>query len=372
MAAFHSLALALMAALLGAGSPPTAAGDPVVLWLGSFEPGALDGAALLEAVSVYTRDLSLETRTATDVPPPTPAARGAGVDAAAGAAVRAHGARLGFWCEPATDARTITLIIVDGEGRLEVRQVDSAGLDGPELYRAIALKLRAVLAATIGPEAAAIPGAPPRAPSPMPTVVVSPSSPAPPAVDSVAAGGAGTAVVAAARPRTRGSERFFGALGYRVSTPVGSGAIQQGAAAEAGARLGRAAELALGLAIETRATGSAGVGTVSLFDLPIDLEARWVRRGPRLGWGGGAFAAVHLLWATATASTGAQQASFDLGGGVGVAALVRGPLGPGVAAEARLYAELPLPSTSYWVQGSSVLELGARLGLGLSLVFPAF
>jgi len=368
------MALALMGALLGAGAPPTVAGDPVVLWLGSFEPGALDGAALLEAVSVYTRDLSLETRTATDVPPPTPAARDAGVDAAAGAAIRAHGARLGFWCEPATDARTTALIIVDGQGRLEVRLVDSAGLDGPELYRAIALKLRAVLAATIGPEVAAIPGAPPRAssPSPVPAAVVSPSAGAAPgAVDSVAVGGAGPAVVVPAPPGTRGSERFFGALGYRISTPFGSGAIQQGAAAEAGARFGRAAELALGLAIETRATGSSGAGTVSLFDLPIDLEARWVRRGPRLSWGGGGFVAAHLLWATAAEPTGAQQASFDLGGGVGVAALVRAPLGPGLAAEARLYAELPLPSTTYWVQGNPALDLGARFGLGLSLVFPA-
>jgi hypothetical protein len=366
------MALALTAALLGAGSPPTAASDPVVLWLGSFEPGALDGAALLEAVSVYTRDLSLETRTATDVPPPTSAARDAGVDAAAGAAIRAHGARLGFWCEPAADAKTTTLIIVDGEGRLEVRLVDSAGLDGPELYRAIALKLRAVLAATIGPEATAIPGAPPRATPSAPVVTVSPPpGVATPATDSVAAGGPGAAVVATALPGTRASGRFFAALGYRISTPFGSGSIQQGAAAEAGARLGRAAELALDLAIETRATGSSGAGTVSLFDLPIDIEARWVRRGPGLSWGGGPFAAVHLLWATATEPTGAQQASFDLGGGVGVAALVRGSLGPGVAAEARLYAELPLPRTTYWVQGNPVLDLGARLGFGLALVFPA-
>jgi hypothetical protein len=80
---------------------------------------------------------------------------------------------------------------------------------------------------------------------------------------------------------------------------------------------------------------------------------------------------VHLLWATATDPKGAQQASFDLGGGVGVAALVRGPIGRGVAGEARLYAELPFPSTTYWVQGNPVFDLGARIGLGLSLVLPA-
>ena len=363
-------------ALLGAGSPPPTAGDPVVLWLGPFDSGALDGGALLEAVSVYTRDLSLEPRTATDVSPPTPAARAAGVDATAGAAIRAHGARLGFWCEPAPDAKTTTLIIVDGEGRLEVHVVDSAGLGGPELYRAIALKLRAVLAATIGPEAATISGAAPHSlpSSPVPAAVVPASADAAAPTDAAAHGGAGGVVVAAASPVIDGPGRFFAALGYRISTPLGSGAIQQGAAAEAGAHLGRAVELALGAAIETRATASLGGGTISLFDLPLDVEARWVRRGPRLSrfsWGGGVFAAAHLSWATATAAPGVQQTSFNLGGGVGVSALVRAALGRGLAGEARIYTELPLPSTTYWVKGTPVLDRGARVGLGLSLVFPS-
>ncbi len=368
------MAMVMATALLGAAAPPTPASDPVVLWLGPFDGSALDGAALLEAVSVYTRDLSLETRTATDVPPPTLAARDAGVDAAAGAAIRAHGARLGFWCEPAPDARTTALIIVDGEGRLEVRVVDSAGLDGPELHRAIALKLRAVLAATIGPEAAASSGEAPRAASSSetPAVIVppSPSTTAPAAAG--ARGGAGVVALAATPPEARGPGRFFAALGYRLSTSLGSGAVQQGAAAEVGAHLGRAVELALAAALETRARGGASAGTVSLFDLPIDVEARWVRRGPgRLSWGGGAFATVHLARATATAPTGAQQTSFDVAGGVGLAALVRGALGRGIAGEARLYTELPLPSTTYWVQGTPVLDRGARVGLALALVFPS-
>jgi hypothetical protein len=373
-----AIAMAIAMALLGAGAPPTAAGDPVVLWLGPFESSALDSAALLEAVSVYTRDLSLETRTATDVPLPTPAARLAGVDAAAGAAIRAHGARVGFWCEPGPDATTTALIIVDRQGHLAVRTVASAGLDGPELYRAVALKLRAVLAATIGPEAAAISGEAPGPPasSAAPAVVVPASTSAATVADP--AGRGGVAVIAAAAPPVeRGRGRFFVAAGYRISTPLRSGAIQQGIAAEAGAHLGQALELTLGTAIETRLTASSSAGTVSLFDLPIDVEARWVHGGPRLSglsrvsWGGGAFAAIHLSWATATASTGGQQTSFDLGGAVGIAALMRGALGRGIAGQARLYAELPLPSTTYWVQGAPVLDVGARVGLGLSLVFPA-
>ena len=318
----------------------------------------------------------METRTATDVPLPTPAARAAGLDAAAGAAIRAHGARLGFWCEPAPDAKATSLVIIDGQGRLAVRAVDSAGLDGPELYRAIALKLRAVLASTIGPEAAAMSGAAPGAPSSAgaPTVVVPASASATAAADGRASPGV---VAVAVPPVDRRPGRFFAGLGYRISTPFGSRSIQQGVATEAGAHLGQAIELTLGTAIETRLTASSSAGTVSVFDLPIDVEARWDHPGPRLSglsrwsWGGGAFAAVHLSWATATASTGGQQTSFDLGGGVGVAALVRGALGDGIAGEARLYCELPLPSTTYWVQGAPILDVGTRVGFGVSLVFPS-
>ena len=354
-------------ALTGAGAPPPS-GAPVLLWLGPFDAAALDSAALLEAVSVYTRDLSLETRMATEIAPPSSAARAAGGAPAAGAALRAHGARLGFWCEPAPDGKTTALITIDVDGHLELRVVDGAALGGPELYRAIALKLRAMLAATIGPEAVAVPGAP---------VVPPPAAPAPPSVNPSspgvpsAAGRPAATVVAVGSPPAPESGRFFGALGYRISTPFGSGSFQQGATAEAGARLGRAGELALGLAVETRAADSAVVGTVSVFDLPIAVEARWVRHGRGVSWGGGGFLAAHLLWSTATSAGGAQQTSFDLGGGAGVEALARAAFGGGVAGEARLYAELPIPTTRYLVGGTPVLALGARIGVGLALVFPA-
>ena len=154
-----------------------------------------------------------------------------------------------------------------------------------------------------GPEAAAISGAARRAlrrRRPAPAAIVPPSASATARpIRRPSAARAPWSV--AASPVTRGAGRFFAALGYRISTPLGSGSIQQGAAGEAGAHLGRAVELALGAALETRASDSTGAGTVSLFDLPIDVEARWVWRGrrpsrfSRLSWGGGGFAAVHLL-----------------------------------------------------------------------------
>ncbi|HLK89181.1 MAG TPA: hypothetical protein VKZ18_04750 [Polyangia bacterium] len=360
MAPLHWLAL-LMA--LGTATP-SAPGGAVVLWLGPFDRAALDGAALLEAVAVYTRDLDLETRTATGIAPPSPAARAAGRDAAAGAAVRAQGGRLGFWCEPDGDGKKASLIIVDGDGRLEVRVIEGAG-PGPELYRAIALKLRAVLAATIGPEAAA-----PRAATPVEEpapLAVAPAAPPPAAAVTARA----PVVVAAAPPAPpSGGGRFFGAVGYRISTPLGSGSFQQGLTAELGARPGHGLELALALAAETHATDTAAIGTVSVFDLPIAVEARVVRGGRRLAWGGGGFVAAHLLWATATDTAGETQTSRNVGAGAGLTALVRGAFGGGLSGEARLHVELPVPATYYWIGPTQVLEVGPRVGLGLALVFP--
>jgi hypothetical protein len=369
--------LLLSLALGGAPPPAPPSGAPVLLWLGPFDAGAIDGQALLEAVAVYTRDLSLETRTAADIPPPAPAARVAGRDATTGAAIRAHGARLGFWCEPAPDGKTTTLVTVDNDGRLEARLIDAAGLDRAELNRAIALKLRAVLAATIGPEILA-PAAKPPAPAPLPTPAAAPPAPAA-ASPSPAAPSApvGTPVVVAAPGAPAAPSRVFGVVSYRLSAPLGAGSFQQGAAGELGARLGRSAELALGVAVLTHATDAVGGENVSVFDLPIDVEARFMLRGPRLSFGAGGFAALHFLSASASASATAgapamAATSSDLGGSVGFVALVRGRLAGTVAAEARLYGELAVPGTTYVVGEARLVELGPRVGLDLGLVFPAF
>ena len=347
----------------------------MLLWLGPFDAGALDGAALLEAVSVYTRDLNLETRTATDI-------RAADARRARGGTGR--GGRRG-----APGARRAPRVLV----RAVVRREDDAAHHRRRRRASRSPRRRR--------RGARQPGALSRDRAQAARDVGrldrtrgdgrSGRRCRPGVTDTVARGrveasaerhGTGGASRLGARRRDRrwrsriasaprrDGGRFFGALGYRISTPFGSGSFQQGATAEAGARLGRAGELALGLAVETRATDSAVIGSVSVFDLPIAAEARWVRRGRRLSFGGGGFAAAHLLWSTAT-SGGVQQTSFDLGAGAGVEALARGPLVGGVAAEARLYAELPIPNTRYLVGGMPVLALGARFGVGLALVFPA-
>ncbi|HEY4395938.1 MAG TPA: hypothetical protein VGP64_17865 [Polyangia bacterium] len=379
MVGFRLMLLAL--ALAGAAPPAPPTGAPVLLWLGPFDTGAIDGPSLLEAVAVYTRDLNLETRTASDVPLPASAARAAGRDLAAGAALRAHGARLGFWCDPAPDGKTTTLLTVDTDGRLEARVVEAAGLDRAERNRAIALKLRAVLAATIGPEVLAPAAKTPASVAPPAEVTAVPPAPiatAPQPAPAPSPAAAAPVVIAKPLPLA-GPSRFFGVVGYRLSAPIGAGSFQQGAAGELGARLGRSAELALGAALETHATDAAGGETVSVFDLPVDVGARFMLRGPRLSFGAGGFAALHFLSASAgaaaTAGTAAMAGtSFDLGGSVGLVALVRGRLAGTVAAEARFSGELAVPGTTYTVgqTHTRLVELGPRVGLDLGLVFPAF
>ena len=365
-------------ALAGVAPPAPPTGAPVLLWLGPFDTAAIDGPSLLEAVAVYTRDLNLETRTASDIALPGGAARAAGRDTAAGAALRAHGARLGFWCEPGPDGRTTNLLTVDTDGRLEARLVDAAGVDRAELNRAIALKLRAVLAATIGPELLAPATKQPALPTP-PAAAPAPPPAGAPSVPPAAIPTTGAPVVVTAPPHPAAPSRFFGVIGYRLSAPLGAGSFQQGAAGELGARFGRSLETALGLAVQTHAFDSVGGESVSVFDVPLAIEARAMLRGQRLSFGAGGFAALHFLSASASVSATASAAamsgtSFDLGGSVGLVALVRGRLAGTVAAEARFSAELAVPRTTYTVgqTDTRLVELGPRVGLDLALVFPAF
>jgi hypothetical protein len=321
-----------------------------VIWFGSTGSG-IDGAALLDAVTVYTRDLRLAVEAADPTPPPT------GPEGAAGPAafLRARRARLGFWCEARAGRRTVAITTVDRAGRLESHVVEDAAADEPDLYRAIALKVRTVVVAAVGTEVLAAGGPP----APPPTENV-------PAV-TVAAGPTDTA-----RPTSAPIYRSpLLAIGYRFSAPLGTAPLRNAAWAEAGVRVGSAGEIAVGVEIAPRATATAADGSVSVFDLPLSLAARVVAHRPRWAAGGGAFGAVHLLWASGTATDfgGARGDAFSLAGGLGVEVLGRRELGSRVIGELRASAEALLPGTWYWVREAPTLEIGSRVGLGLGLAF---
>jgi hypothetical protein len=334
-------------------APPAAttapAGGETVLWFRSADAPTIDGRALLDAVGVYTRDLGLTVRAAPDpvaVPADAPSAR----DAAA--ALRAQGARLGFWCEMRAGADVAVLTVVAADGHLELHVVERTGAHEAELYRAIGLKLRSVLTGTAIPEPPPARATPPAATTPVPA-----AAPVP------------TVSAQALPPATR---RPFVSLGYRFSSPVDSAKPRHALAIEGALGLGPVLEIAAGTELATRLEQPGNNGdTISLFDWPITAGARFVRRGSRFTVGGGAFAAVHLLWASATGSDGMSGSSFVVSGGAGAELLARLRLAGGLAAEARLFAEVPVPTTSYSLRGTEVLNFGTRAGVGVGVAFPA-
>jgi hypothetical protein len=323
-----------------------------VLWFGSAGPG-IDGVALLNAVTVYTRDLRLAVEAAAPTPPPASAA-----DAAGPASVlRARRARLGFWCAAGGARRTVVITTIDRAGRIESHTIEETPADEPDLYRAIALKLRTVVVAAVGTEVLTARGPPAR----------------PPTSSAETVNAAAESAATARPPSSAPSPRVFFSLGYLFSAPLGTAPLRSAVSGEAALRLGRAGELAFGVELAPRATANAGSGSVSVFDLPLALGARLVTRRARWAAGGGAFLAAHLLWASgvATDDGGATGSSFSVTAGVGVEALARLRLGGGFAGALRAYAEETIPNTWYLVRETPTLEIGPRVGLGLGLVFPA-
>jgi hypothetical protein len=321
--------------------------DAVVLWFRSADAATIDARALLDAVAVYTRDLGLAVRTAAD-PRPVPADAASAREASV--ALRAQGARLGFWCEMRPGADVAVLTVVGGDGHLELHLVERTGANEAELYRAIGLKLRSVLTGTAIPE-------PPR-----PAAAPPPASPPP-------AASVPTVTAQAAPPPATGP---FVTIGYRLSTPVASASARHALGIDGALPVGRLLEIAVGTEVAPRLEqGGANGDRLSLFDWPITAGARVVRHGARTSFGGGAFAAVHLLWASATSVAGAQESSFTAAGGGGVEALARFRLAGALAGEVRAYVEVPLPTTRYQLNGMEAAAVSTRAGLGLGVAFPA-
>jgi hypothetical protein len=345
------VALVLRAWLVLAATPPEAPpadrDSTVILWLRSADAATIDGRALMDAVTVYTRDLGLSVRAAPD-PAPVPADATSARDAAA--TVRAQGARLGFWCELRPDANVAVLTVVAGDGHLELHLVERTGAHEAELYRAIGLKLRGVLTGT------AVPAPSPPRPPPSAGAAPLPEAAALPTV--------------AAQSAPAAARRAFVSIGYRLSTPVASASARHALALHGALAISRLLELTAGTEVAPRLAEDANGDRLTLFDWPILVGARVVRRTARVSFGGGAFAALHLLWASATGGAGEQQSSFTAAGGLGVDALARLALTGALASELRVYAEVPLPTTRYQLDGVEAASLATRAGVGLALVFP--
>jgi hypothetical protein len=349
----HSLrALAALVVLQAPAAPTTAApGDQTILWFRSADAPTIDARALLDAVAVYTRDLGLTVRAAAE-PAPVPADARSARDAAT--ALRAQAARLGFWCEMRPGADVAVLTVVGADAHLELHLVERTGAHEAELYRAIGLKLRSVLTGTAVPE-------PPPAPRAPPPAVPAPEPPATPPT-----------IGARAEPATPSpARRPFLSLGYRFSSPVDDASPRHALAIDGALPLGRFVEIDAGTELAPRRADTVDTDTISIFDWPIIAGARVVRRSGRATLGGGLFAALHLLWASANGGDGMTQSAFTAAGGAGAELLGRLHLTGALAAELRVYAEVPVPTTHFSLRGHQAVDMGARAGAGLSLAFPA-
>ncbi|HEY7375456.1 MAG TPA: hypothetical protein VIF57_25080 [Polyangia bacterium] len=364
-----ALSLHALVALQSPAAPPaaTATGDQTILWFRTPDAAPIDARALLDAISVYTRDLGLSVRTAAETRA-VPSDAASASDAVA--TLRAQGARLGFWCELRPGGDVAALTVVETDGHVEQHLVERTGAHEAEQFRAIALKLRSVLVGTASPEPAVV-VPPPPAPAPPP--------PAPPPAPPAPAGP--DLAVRAQPPAPPPSTRLFVTVGYRLSTPLASASARHALALEGSLALGRVLELDVGTELAGRREEIAQLDTgtmpttdvISLFDWPFMLGARAVWRGPRVTLGGGPFAALHLLWASANGSDPMQQSAFTTAGGAGAELLARLRLAGALAGELRLYGEVAVPTTSYSLRHTNdrLLAFGTRAGLAIGLVFPA-
>jgi hypothetical protein len=350
-------------AMQGGASPEDVETRETVLWFRPAGVGsAINARSLLDAVSVYTRDLRLKVTTVGDVPLP----EGDAETARAVALLNARGARIGFWCEERGAERVVDLTTVDRAGHVEARVIETTGADEPEVYRAIALKLRAEVVAALRPPpkpaepAVATPQRPAGAEPPSPPPSAPPPSPVREAVTR-----------RSTSPGPRATSRLFTAAGYRLSAPVDGSPVRHALSVDGLAAIGTRFEVGLGTELAVRTQQTAGGDTVSIFGLPIRAAFHVVRRDAMLTLGAGPFAALHLLWIDATRADGGTGTSFGVAGGTGVDLFARYRLAGEVAGTLALFGEVALPTTRYLVDGTPVLELGTTLGVGLGLVFPA-
>lgn len=378
-----------------AASPSTSRPAEPILFLTPSRPNGLEIRPLVDAVSTYTHDLGLAVKTVED---DTGAPIPADIERLA-ALVRARRALVAIWCVPSTDgSAAVDLYAVFAGGTVRREVVHLTGPQGPDFDRAMALKVRAMLApessadarvrarptpaATdkgAAAEAAPAAGAPADgaapAPAPAPTVAAAagsaagagePPAPVPPPAPTIAAR------PAAAPARRSPPETAVVAVGvaYFLSIPSGQAPTRQGALVQGLGRLGAHAELFLSAGLGPAASATNATGTLSLYDVPLRLGGRFVHRTSSATLAVGLFGAVHVLSASATAS-GASADTLTAAGGGGLDALARGRIYGPVAWELRGWFEATVPRTRFLVGGTPAIETGRWAGgLSFGVVVP--
>ena len=375
--------LLLLAKLLFVDLPTAEEAPPdgqAFLFLGHADKAVVDEPLLLDAVAIYTRDLGIALLQAPGKQPATvsPAA----IDEVA-ARLRARGARLAFWCQLAPGGRQVELVTVDTRRSLTRASFDPDASSKSDLYRSIALRLRAILVGAEPDETAPNAAAPPpnaatsvTTPGPRPAEVakamVAPRQAPPPRADRPADGG----------PPARQPERgwatnewphLFAGVGYALSYPTGTSA---GAAARHALALDVMVatpghlEWDFGTDLAPASDRTFAMATLSVLDVPLRFGGRWLHRAGPVTLATGPFVGLH--WLSANASAGAQtDHRTALGAAGGAELLARGASFAGFAPQLRLWAEVNVPRTRFTIQGVPNYDAGTlRLGLNIEVVGP--
>lgn len=353
------------------------------LFLGHVDKATVDEHLLLDAVAIYTRDLGIALLQAPGKPPASVSPTT--IDDVV-ALLRARGARLGFWCQLAPGGRQIELVTVDLRRSVARHSFDPDGLSRSDLYRSIALRLRAILVGAAPGETSSNAVAAGTSPSPAPP----PAAPVTPPVPRSAPADAAVAPRPAQKleapsertpaPRQPGRglpaddwpRMFFGA-GYALSYPLVTSA---GAAARHALALDVMVathghlEWDFGTDLAPSTERASTAARISVMDIPLRLGGRWVRQVGAVTLAGGPFIGLHWLSANASAGMQTDQRTALAGAG-GIDVVARGPSLAGFAAQLRARVEINVPRTRFTINDAPNYDAGAmRLGLDVEIVAP--
>lgn len=331
-----------------------------LVFLTSSEP-ALDDRAVAEAVTIYTRDLGL-------VLEPRLGAPGEVTSQSLGmviAMARSTDARLIFWYRVRSEGGESVVVLygIASDGvHQTVHALRVVGASPREVYRVLALKVRAVLTGADDIEA--------HEPTPEPAMPAAPErsarvSAARPAVASATTGAGPAARVERAAPHRA---RAQVAVGYVATLPLDSALARHGIAVDAALQLGAHWELHLGVEVSSPASETNAAGSATLVDVPLRLGGRIrIERG-RFTFAIGPLLSSHLLSLAATGADGSHGSAFAAELGLGGDLVGRLRLTDHVAMELRFWAEELLPDIHTQLHGVPTLEAG---GLVFGLVAGA-
>jgi hypothetical protein len=313
-------------------------------------PPELDDDALAEAVTIYSRDIGLTLERRGEAPLTVTADSLGSVVAL----VRRSGVRLAFWYvvrHQANENGDVILYAVSaGAERPEVDALRIHGLSGAALYRALGLKVRAILTGA----AASEPHEPVPSPLPPPPLAA-PPKPTPPS----------TVVVSARGPRLTGHL----STAYRLTMPLDPTLIRHGILFEAALVLYRRFEIFLGTDVSSQPTHTVSAGSATLLDVPLRIGGRvFVSAGRFVRLGVGPAFALHVLSVSGFGADGARGDETRQVAGIGGMVSARFRLSAHLLAEVGFVVEQVLPPARFLLHGVPVLTVEGPL-FGLNIGF---